>query len=88
MQTIRAQSTSIAARVAAIVCDQLGVEIGKLTPESSLLDDLGADSLDVVELIMALEEEFGLKGPDNDVENIRSIGDMVQYMSARVGALA
>ena len=88
METIRAQGTSVEARVAAIVGDQLGVDVDKLTPESSLLDDLGADSLDVVELIMALEEEFGLKVPDDDVENIRSVGDVVQYLVARVEAQA
>jgi acyl carrier protein len=88
METIRAQGPSVEARVAAIVGDQLGVDVDKLTPESSLLDDLGADSLDVVELIMALEEEFGLKVPDDDVENIRSVGDVVQYLVARVEAQA
>jgi acyl carrier protein len=88
MQTVRAHGPSVEARVAAIVGDQLGVDVDKLTPESSLLDDLGADSLDVVELIMALEEEFGVKVPDDDVENIRSVGDVVQYLVARVEAQA
>jgi acyl carrier protein len=88
MDTIRSLCASIEARVAAIVGDQLGVDTAKLTRESSLSHDLGADSLDVVELIMALEEEFGLKVPDDDVENIRSFGDVVQYLSARVEALA
>jgi acyl carrier protein len=88
MKTIRAHANSVATRVAAIVCEQLGVDVAKVTPESSLHDDLGADSLDVVELIMALEEEFGVKVPDNDVENIRSIGDVVSYLTARVEALA
>jgi acyl carrier protein len=88
METVRAQLGSVQARVAAIVGDQLGVDAEKLTPESSLLHDLGADSLDVVELIMALEEEFGLKVPDHDVENIRSVGDMVTYLAARVEARA
>ncbi len=88
MDTIRSHAASLEARVAAIVKDHLGVEPAKLTRESSLSHDLGADSLDVLELIMALEEEFGLKVPDCDVENIRSFGDVVQYLSARVEALA
>ncbi len=59
-------------RVSSIVGEQLGVEKAELVPEASLLDDLGADSLDVVELVMALEEEFGIEVPDDDVENIRT----------------
>jgi len=75
-------------KVNTIIGDQLGVEDGSLVPEANLLDDLGADSLDVVELVMALEEEFSIEVPDEDVENIRTIGDIVQYIGARVGASA
>jgi acyl carrier protein len=75
-------------KVNTIIGDQLGVEDGSLVPEANLLDDLGADSLDVVELVMALEEEFSIEVPDEDVENIRTIGDIVQYIGARVGATA
>ena len=71
---------ALASRVTTIVGNQLGVEMKVLAPEASLLDDLGADSLDVVELVMALEEEFGIEVPDDDVENIRTIGDIVAYL--------
>ena len=59
-----------------------------VSSEANLLDDLGADSLDVVELVMALEEEFGIEVPDEDVESIRTIGDIVQYVGARIEANA
>jgi len=74
---------ALASRVTTIVGNQLGVEMTMLAPEASLLDDLGADSLDVVELVMALEEEFGIEVPDDDVENIRTIGDIVAYLGKR-----
>ncbi len=75
-------------RVSSIVGEQLGVEEGDLVPEASLLDDLGADSLDVVELVMALEEEFGIEVPDDDVENIRTIQDIVRYVEGKAEARA
>ncbi len=75
---------AVTERVNTIIGDHLGVESGNLVPEANLLDDLGADSLDVVELIMALEEEFGVEVPDEDVERIRTISDIVDYMSSRV----
>ena len=77
---------ALAERVNAIITDQLGVENDALSPEANLLDDLGADSLDVVELVMALEEEFGIEVPDDDVEEIRTIGDIVKYVQARAEA--
>ncbi len=77
---------ALSERVNSIVTDQLGVDKESLSPEANLLDDLGADSLDVVELVMALEEAFGIEVPDDDVENIRTIGDIVQYIEARAQA--
>ena len=74
---------ALANRVQMIVGNQLGVEEKSLVPEANLLDDLGADSLDVVELVMALEEEFGIEVPDDDVENIRTVGDIVAYLGKR-----
>ena len=71
-------------RVHAIVSEQLGVEKESLVPEANLLDDLGADSLDVVELVMAIEEEFAIEVPDEDAENIRTLGDITAYIEARV----
>ena len=77
---------ALSERVNSIVTDQLGVDKASLSPEANLLDDLGADSLDVVELVMALEEEFGIEVPDDDVENMRTIRDIVQYIEARAEA--
>jgi acyl carrier protein len=77
---------ALSTRVHSIVTDQLGVDKDSLSPEANLLDDLGADSLDVVELVMALEEEFSIEVPDDDVENIRTVGDIVQYIEARAEA--
>ena len=75
-------------RIFAIVGEQLGVEKETLVPEANLLDDLGADSLDVVELVMAIEEEFGIEVPDADAENIRTLGDITSYIEARVETAA
>jgi acyl carrier protein len=75
-------------RVYAIVGEQLGVEKETLVPEANLLDDLGADSLDVVELVMAIEEEFGIEVPDADAENIRTLGDITRYIEARAETAA
>jgi acyl carrier protein len=75
-------------KVNSIIGERLGVENSSLVPEANLLDDLGADSLDVVELVMALEEEFNIEVPDEDVEGIRTIGDIVQYVGARIEANA
>lgn len=76
---------SVTEKVREIVASQLGVEESEVTPEASILDDLGADSLDVVELVMALEEEFDLEVPDEDVETLRTIGDVSRYIAERVG---
>ncbi len=67
-------------KVKKIVVDQLGVEEDDISMESSFIDDLGADSLDIVELIMALEEEFNLEIPDAEAEKITSVGDAVEYI--------
>lgn len=63
-----------------ILADQLDVEEDKVTLEASITEDLGADSLDVVDLIMSLEEEFSLEIPDEEVENIKTVGDIVKYI--------
>ncbi|NLY44239.1 MAG: acyl carrier protein [Clostridiaceae bacterium] len=67
-------------KVREIVVDQLGVEEDDVTMEASFIDDLGADSLDIVELIMALEEEFDLEIPDEEAEKITTVGDVVNYI--------
>lgn len=63
-----------------IVVDQLSVDADKVTMEASITEDLGADSLDIVDLVMAIEEEFGMKISDDAVENIKTIGDIVNYI--------
>ncbi len=66
-------------KVKKLIVEQLGVEEDDIAMESSFIDDLGADSLDIVELIMALEEEFNLEIPDNEAEKITTVGDAVEY---------
>jgi acyl carrier protein len=70
----------VADRVKKIIVDQLGCEEDQVTPEASFVDDLGADSLDTVELVMALEEEFGLEIPDEDAEKITRVREAVDYI--------
>lgn len=67
-------------KVKKIIVEQLGVEEEDVNPEASFIDDLGADSLDIVELIMALEEEFGIEIPDEDAEKIGAVKDAVTYI--------
>ena len=69
-------------KVKDIIVEQLGVDEGEVTMEASFIDDLGADSLDIVELIMALEEEFDLEIPDKEAEKITTVGDAVNYIKA------
>jgi acyl carrier protein len=72
----------VADRVKKIIVDQLGVEEDLVTPEASFVDDLGADSLDTVELVMALEEEFGIEIPDEDAEKITRVKEAVEYIES------
>ncbi|MDD2351963.1 MAG: acyl carrier protein [Candidatus Caldatribacteriota bacterium] len=67
-------------KVKKIIVDQLGVEEDKIGEDSSFIDDLGADSLDIVELIMAFEEEFDIEISDEDAEKIKSVGDVIRYL--------
>ena len=71
-------------KVRDILVEQLDVEEDKVTMEASITDDLGADSLDVVDLVMSLEEEFDVEIPDNQVENIKTVGDIVRYIEDNV----
>ncbi|ABP67198.1 acyl carrier protein [Caldicellulosiruptor saccharolyticus DSM 8903] len=73
-------NSEIFEKVRKIIADKLDIEEDKITPESSFLDDLGADSLDIVELIMELEEEFNIEIPDEDAEKIRTVADAVKYI--------
>ena len=73
--------SDIADRVKNIVVKHLGVDADKVKPEASFIDDLGADSLDTVELVMAFEEEFGIEIPDDAAETIQSFGDAVKFIT-------
>ena len=73
-------------RIRQLIVDQLGVSAEEIRPEVSFLDDLGADSLDIVELVMAMEEEFDVEIPDDDAEKIQTIGDAFAYIKEKVGA--
>jgi acyl carrier protein len=74
-----------AERVKKIVVEHLGVEADKVTPDGSFIDDLGADSLDIVELVMAFEEEFGVEIPDDAAEKIGTVGDAIKYIDDNKG---
>ena len=74
-------SDDISSKVKKIVADHLGIDEAKVTEESSFIDDLGADSLDTVELVMAFEEEFGVEIPDDAAESIQTFGDAVKYIT-------
>ncbi len=71
-------------RVAGIIVEQLGATKEEIVPEASFIDDLGADSLDIVELVMAMEETFDIEIPDDDAEKIQTIGDAVSYLRDRL----
>ncbi|MCL7970772.1 MAG: acyl carrier protein [marine benthic group bacterium] len=67
-------------KVREIIANELGVEMDKVTDEASFVEDLGADSLDTVELVMAFEEEFGVEIPDEDAEKMQTVGDAIRYL--------
>ncbi len=73
-------------RISAIIVEQLGVTKEELAPGASFIDDLGADSLDIVELVMAMEEEFDIEIPDDDAEKIQTIGDVISYVKEKTEA--
>ena len=75
-------SEAIFEKVKDVIVEQLGVDEKAILEEASFIDDLGADSLDIVELIMALEEEFDLEIPDTDAEKIATVGDVVEYIKS------
>lgn len=72
-------------KVRDIIINELGVEAEKVTPEASFVEDLGADSLDTVELVMAFEEEFGIEIPDEDAEKLQTVGDAINYIKQNQG---
>ncbi|MEJ2184612.1 MAG: acyl carrier protein [Gemmatimonadota bacterium] len=76
---------NIDAKVKEIIVNELGVEPEKVTAEASFVEDLGADSLDTVELVMAFEEEFGMEIPDEDAEQLQTVGDAINYLRDHQG---
>jgi acyl carrier protein len=75
---------AVVEKVKSIIAEQLGVKSDEIKPESSFVDDLGADSLDTVELVMALEEEFGIEIPDEDAEKMATVGEAIRYIEDKV----
>jgi len=75
----------ITARLREIVMDRLDVEEGQIKPEASFVEDLGADSLDIVELIMGIEEEFDIEIPDEDAEKLTNVGEAMDYINGKLG---
>ena len=80
-----AAQEDLADRVISIVCDRLGVERDKVKPETSFVNDLGADSLDIVELVMEFEEEFGMSIPDDKAEEIQTVGEAIKFIEENQG---
>ncbi|MEZ4272001.1 MAG: acyl carrier protein [Myxococcota bacterium] len=81
-QTVEAK---VEAKVKALIVKQLGVKEDEVSVDKSFVDDLGADSLDIVELVMAMEDEFGFEIPEDEAENIRTVGDAVAYIKTNQG---
>jgi acyl carrier protein len=73
-------------RVKQIIVEQLGVDANEVTPEANFIEDLGADSLDTVELVMAFEEEFDIEIPDEDAEKMLTVGQAIEYLKKKVGS--
>jgi acyl carrier protein len=80
-----ADMSKVEERVKDIIVEELGVEREKLTAEASFMEDLGADSLDTVELVMAFEKEFDIDIPDEDAEKMRTVGDALNYLNEKIG---
>ena len=78
-------SDDILSKITGIIAEQLDVKADEVSPEKSFTDDLGADSLAIVELVLALEEQFGIKIPDDQVDNIKTVGDAVDYIKSNRG---
>ena len=76
---------AVESKIRTIIAEQLGVKPEEVTPTASFVDDLGADSLDTVELIMALEEEFNIEIPDEDAEKMKTVGDAIKYIEEKAG---
>ena len=71
---------SVIEKVTQIIVDQLGINAAEVVPEAKFIDNLGADSLDIVEFLMALEDQYGIEVPDEDAEGLQTVGDLVRYI--------
>ncbi len=80
-----AATENLEERVKKIIIEQLAVDLAEVTPQAQFVQDLGADSLDTVELVMALEEEFDIEIPDEDAEKIKTVGEAVRYITEKSG---
>ncbi len=76
-------SAELDEKIIKVICDKLGVTADKVVPEAKFIEDLGADSLDQVELVMALEDEFSLEIPDEDAEKLKSVGEVLNYVKSK-----
>ncbi|MFH1594553.1 MAG: acyl carrier protein [Candidatus Omnitrophota bacterium] len=76
--------SGIAEKVKSVIAEQLGVKPDEVTDQAKFVDDLGADSLDTVELVMALEEEYGIEIPDEDAEKLATVGDAIKYIEEKI----
>ena len=76
-------SNEIPAKVKEVIVEQLGVDPERVKPEASFIDDLGADSLDIVELVMAMEESFDMEIPDEEAENLKTVQDVTDYLNSK-----
>ena len=85
-QEARQGGDSLELKIRSLVAEQLGVGAETVTPAAHILDDLGADSLDIVEMMMAIEEQFDIEVPDEDVEEMRTVADVERYVTGAVGA--
>jgi acyl carrier protein len=83
---VKAVATFSEDKVKEIIAKELEVEPKQLTPEAKFIEDLGADSLDIVELVMALEEEFGIDIPDEDADKLKTVGDAMNYLKSHANA--
>jgi acyl carrier protein len=83
---VKAVATFSEDKVKEIIAKELEVEAKQLTPEAKFIEDLGADSLDIVELVMALEEEFGIDIPDEDADKLKTVGDAMNYLKSHANA--
>jgi acyl carrier protein len=80
--------SAVGDKVSAIIAKQLGVKLEEVTSQAAFIDDLGADSLDTVEIVMALEEEFKIEIPDEDAEKMTNVGEAIKYIEEKAGAKA